>query len=146
MPKDWKELSDDDILNFDGPQTAEIARLERIMRHREAVALKELRGELRQLADRVGTSTDRFVGVGNRLIETIEADSRSQARQQRAMIGLTVVIALATVVYVVATWFSVEAMQEGNDLQRQELRQNQGRNTQSNQAIQPTLVPRAADG
>jgi hypothetical protein len=133
MTKDWKELLDEEIFNYDGSPPGEIARLDRVMRQRTVASLKEVKTELHQLADSVGTSTDRFVGVGNRLIETIESESRSQARQQRAIIWLTVVIAIATVAYVIATWVSVQAMQEANELKHQEIRQEH--KSQSNHAM-----------
>jgi len=39
MPKDWKDISDDEVLNFSGPQTAETARYERIMQKRSIDAI-----------------------------------------------------------------------------------------------------------
>ena len=40
MSKDRRELTTDEVLNFDGPQTAEIARYERIMQHKTAEAMR----------------------------------------------------------------------------------------------------------
>jgi hypothetical protein len=31
MPRHWRDFTDDELLNFDGPQTAEIARYDRIL-------------------------------------------------------------------------------------------------------------------
>lgn len=42
MPKDWKDVSDDELLNFDGPQTGQIAQYERIMRQRTVSALGQV--------------------------------------------------------------------------------------------------------
>jgi hypothetical protein len=55
--------------------------------------------ELQQLANSVGQSTGRLVGTGNRLISSIDASSKSQERHQKAIVALTVVIAISTVIY-----------------------------------------------
>ena len=57
MPKDWKQISDDEILNFDGPQTAEIARYERIMRQRSIDATRSLRDGLSGLMETMHRSS-----------------------------------------------------------------------------------------
>jgi len=46
MTKDWKEVSDDEILNFEGSQTAFMARYERIMQKRSTDAVIGLRDKL----------------------------------------------------------------------------------------------------
>lgn len=58
--------------------------------------------------------------------------SRSQTRQHRIVIGLTVVLALSTIAYTVITWLSVSAMREANEIQRQVLKLQQ-----QNTAAQP---------
>lgn len=57
------------------------------------------KNELEQLADRVGQSTERLVGTGNRLIKAIEQSSEIQRLHNRAIVWLTGVIAGATVIY-----------------------------------------------
>jgi hypothetical protein len=42
MPKHWKEFSPDDILDFEGSQTALTARYDRILQHRATEATREL--------------------------------------------------------------------------------------------------------
>jgi len=64
------------------------------------------KNELEQLADRVGHSTDRLVGTGNRLINAIEESSETQRRHNKAIVWLTGVIAVATVIYAAVTVWS----------------------------------------
>ncbi len=42
MKTDWTTISTDDLLNWDGAQTDQIARYDRIMRHRETVTLENV--------------------------------------------------------------------------------------------------------
>lgn len=138
MAKDWKEITTDELLNFDGPQTAEIARLDRIIQHRTSESLKEFQSELSSTANRIGHSTDRMVGVGNRLIKTIEEQGKVQRKQQSAIVGLTVVIAVATVAYVGITWLSVQAMREANEIQRKPANAEYLENVEPNNSFQRT--------
>ncbi|WP_036499370.1 hypothetical protein [Nitrosococcus oceani] len=131
MAKDWKELTTDELLNFNGPETAEIARFERIMQQRTAESLREFQSELSNTANHINQSTDRIVGVGNRLIKTIEAQGGAQKKHQRSIVWLTVVIAVATVAYVIITWFSVQTMQEANDIQRKSANIERSGNTKT---------------
>lgn len=68
--------------------------------------------ELQQLANRVGQSTDRLVGTGNRLIASIDASSKSQEKHQKAIVALTVVIAISTVIYTGLTIWSTSIQQQ----------------------------------
>lgn len=52
------------------------------------------------------------------VIEATNKSSHTQARQQKAMIGLTVVLALAAVAYTYITYQSVTAMREANEIQK----------------------------
>lgn len=82
-------------------------------------SLEILKTELTNLANRIGGSTDRIVGVGNTLITRLGKQYNAQSRHQRAIIALTVVIALATICYTFVTWLSVKAMREANEIHRQ---------------------------
>src|ERR687888_188212 len=84
-------------------------------------SLQSLKTEVFNLANRIGGSTDRLVGVGNNLIASLEKQSKAQGRHQKALIALTVVIALATLCYTYITWLSVKAMREANEIQRQQI-------------------------
>ncbi len=118
MPKDWKKISDDEILNYDEAHTGQMARYGRISEKRTQDGLGKVEQGLSTLTEASRQSTDRLVGVGNRLIASIGADSKAQAKYQIAIVVLTVVIAIATVAYTVITWQSVSAMREANELQR----------------------------
>jgi hypothetical protein len=61
MPKDWKEISDDELLNFNGPQTAEIARYQRIMEQKTFTALMDVRAGLFDVKRSMHVVTDKLV-------------------------------------------------------------------------------------
>ena len=82
-------------------------------------SMSGLKLEVSNLANRIGGSADRIVGVGNNLIASLEKQSKAQGRYQKAI--LTVVIALSTIFYTCITWLSVKAMQETNEIQRQQI-------------------------
>ena len=60
----------------------------------------------------------------NALLTEYRTASVSQGRQQKVLVALSVVIALATVAYTWVTWKSVIAMREGNAIQQQLLEQS----------------------
>jgi cytochrome c-type biogenesis protein CcmH/NrfG len=76
--------------------------------------------------DRISQSTDRVVGVGNRLISAIELlaknqkdhqqaleeSSKVQSKQQKSIVALTVVIAVCTVIYTAVTVWSTKMQYE----------------------------------
>ena len=68
--------------------------------------------ELQQLANRIGQSTDRLVGTGNRLITSIESSSKSQEKHQKSIVALTIVIAISTVIYTGLTIWSTYIQQQ----------------------------------
>lgn len=106
MPIDWKEISDDENLNFEGGNTALNARYDRILRHKETLALKQLK-------------------------ESISNAAKLQSRSLWVTLGLTAVIAIATIFYTVSTWQSVQVQREANAIQREVLE------------TQPTETPRS---
>ena len=57
MPKDWKELTDDDLLNYEGPLTAQIARYDRIMAKKMHDALQNVWGGLFDVKKAMHSST-----------------------------------------------------------------------------------------
>ena len=135
MAKDWKEISDDELLNFDGPQTAEIARYERIMNKRIVDALMEVRMGLFDVKKSMHIVTEKLEA---RLLEAEKiqnAAATSQGKLQRVTIALTVVIALSTVVYTWITWQSVQAQREANQIQR-EVRDTQAKGGPSNPTVE----------
>jgi hypothetical protein len=119
MPKDWKEISNDEILNFDGSQTAIIARYERIMEHRSTEAVIGLRDKVTGLMETIYRAGQGIQEKTDKLLDLYNQISASQSRQQVVVIGLTVVLALSTTLYTWITWQSVAAIREANEIQRQ---------------------------
>jgi hypothetical protein len=119
VPKDWRQISDDEILNFDGPQTAEIARYERIMRQRSVEATRSLRDGLAGLMETIYRASQLLKERADALLNEQKASAATQGRQQKLVIALTVVIAAATAMYTWITWESVKAMREGNAIQKE---------------------------
>ena len=112
MKTDWTTISTDDLLNWDGAQTDQIARYDRIMRHRETVALENVNQALFDLNSAVHKST-------KRLETSINKAAEKQRRAQKIGFALTVVIAIAAVAYTGTTWLSVQAQREANAIQRE---------------------------
>jgi len=119
MPKDWKDISNDEILNFDGSQTAIMARYERIMQQRSTEAVIGLREKVTGLMKTIYRANQGIQERTDKLLALYDRISRAQARQQKVVIGLTVVLALSTTIYTLITWQSVSAMREANEIQRQ---------------------------
>ena len=112
MKTDWKDIKIDELLNYEGGQTHEIARCDRIMRHREIVELENVRNALIDFNGAVHNSTER-------LETSINKAAKKQARAQKVGIALTWVIAIATVAYAGTTWWSVQTQREANQIQRE---------------------------
>ncbi len=112
MKTDWTKIKTDDLLNWDGAQTDQIARYDRIMRHRETVELENVRNALINLEGAVHKST-------KQLETSINEAAKKQERAQKVGIALTVVIAIATVAYAGTTWLSVQTQREANEIQRE---------------------------
>ena len=121
MPTDWKDLTDDELLNFDGPQTGQIAQYERIMRQRTVNALGQVWAGLFDVKRSLHIVGEKFEA---RMVEAEKIErksSASQRRLQQVAIALTIVIAGSTVVYTWITWQTVEAQREANAIQREAL-------------------------
>lgn len=131
MPKDWKDITNDEMLNFDGSQTAIMARYERIMQQRSTEAVTGLRDKVTGLMETIYRATQGLQEKTDKLLELYDRMSRSQARQQNVVIGLTVVLAFSTAIYTWITWQSVSVMREANEIQRQVLQLQKGSGAQS---------------
>ena len=112
MSKDWKEIDTEELLNFEEPQTAQIARYERIMQQRNIEAINLLK-------DKVTGLTETIYRASQGIQQKYDAYSYSQTKQQHIIIALTLVIAFSTVLYTYITWQSVSAMKESNSIQKQ---------------------------
>ena len=149
MAHDWKELSTDTILNFDGSQTAIMARYERIMQQRSTEAVIGLRDKVTGLMETIYRASQGLQEKTDKLLDLYDRISRSQARQQKVVIGLTVVLALSTTIYTLITWQSVSAMREANDIQRQLLQLQQASisaQTAPNRTVEPDARKSGARG
>lgn len=119
MSKDWKDITDDELLNFDKAQPAIIGRYERIMAMKVVQSLLEVRGGLHDLKVTMHTVSDRLEERFKKSEELQDRIAKSQGRVQVATFVLTFVIAAATVAYTWITWESVEAQREANAIERQ---------------------------
>lgn len=118
MTKDWSELSDDDLLNFEGSQTALTERYGRIMQKRTIDALMDVRGGLHDVKKATHLLAEKLDSRLAELDRSQKDTATSQSRLQKAALALTVVIAISTMAYTWITWQSVQAQREANDIQR----------------------------
>jgi hypothetical protein len=146
MPKDWKDYTDDELLNFDDPQTAEIARYDRIMQKHANDAMLGLKGSLAGLSETMDKQADAVISPIRDLkgsLETLgdcmslmhegltdkadeafkryEREARARAQQQKAVRWLTYVIAASTVAYTLITGASVWATFQSNHIRKEML-------------------------
>ncbi len=119
MAKDWKEMGDDEILNFEEAHTAKMARYQRIMEMKSIVALDGVKDRLTGLIETIYRANQGFKSKTDELIGLYGKISQSQSRQQILLILLSVVIAVSTIAYTYITWQSVSAMREGNRIQQE---------------------------
>ena len=82
MFKNWREISDDEMLNFDGTQPGELARYERIMQKRATDAQSRQQRAIKMLTTVIAIAT-----VAYTLITGISAYATFQANdiQQQAL-------------------------------------------------------------
>jgi hypothetical protein len=119
MTKDWKEIPDDEILNFEDAHTGKMARYERIMQKKSIEAVAGLRDKVTGLMETVYRASQGLQDKTNELMSLYEKISHTQGRQQKMLITLSIVVAVSTAAYTWITWQSVTAMREANEIQRQ---------------------------
>lgn len=119
MPKNWNEIPDDEILNFEDAHTGKMARYERIMQQKSIQATIGLRDKVTGLMETIYRASQGLKEKTTDLISLYEKISNAQSRQQKILIALSIVIAASTSVYTVITWQSVATMREANEIQRQ---------------------------
>lgn len=122
MPKDWKDIGDDDILNYEGAQTGDMARYERIMQKRSIDALHSVNDKLVGLTGTLYRASQGLKEKSDELIGLYDKFSKAQSRQQNVVISLSVVVALSALSYTFITWQSVTAVRESNQIQREFLK------------------------
>jgi len=122
MNENWRKISTDEILNTLVPQVGdgeeEAARFGRIMKHRNNLALHEVSGNLKGLMETIYKASQN-------IDDSFQGFKVEQKRQDRFMLGLTIVIAIATILYTGITAWSVYTMQESNQIQAELLRLEQ---------------------
>ncbi|MBU1237393.1 MAG: hypothetical protein KJ634_14345 [Gammaproteobacteria bacterium] len=118
MAKDWKEFSDNEILNYNDAQTAEMSRYDRIMRMKTVDALMQVRAGLFDVKKSLHIVSDKLEARLREAEKVQRATAETQTKVQRVTVALTVVIALSTVIYTWITWQSVQVQREANQIQR----------------------------
>lgn len=121
MPKEWNEISTNDLLNYKEANTGQMAQYERIMRHKSEVALMNVHAGLFDLKKTISHSSQKLEEKMKSLESTIEDSSKSQSKLQAITIALTIVIALSTCVYTWITWQTVQVQKESNRIQKSAL-------------------------
>ncbi len=139
MPKDWKELTDEEMLNYEEANTSIMARYERIMQYRSIESTNLLK-------DKITALTDTIYRASQGIQDKYEVFSSSQAKQQNRIFWLTVVIALSTAVYTYITWQSVTAMNESNNIQKQSLQIEINKQKEHNKSLNQIGVRNAPPG
>ena len=119
MPINWKDITDDEILNYEEANTAKIARYDRIMQLRNIESLYSMRDKITGLMETIYRASQGMKDKTDELITLYDKFTKSQGRQQNVIIFLTVVIVVSTLVYTWITWQSVSAMREANNIQVQ---------------------------
>lgn len=126
MTKDFKNIEIDEILNYDRPETAVMARYERIMQHRTIEAMNGLSGRLDGVIDKLTGVMGTIHNVGQlaqekaeQAIAATQEASASQKKQQNAMRWLTAVLVICTLAYTaINAWVAYE-MHQGNEIQKE---------------------------
>ena len=126
MPTDWKNITEDELLNNDTGSDGHIARYDRIIRKKTNDSLMQVWAGLHDVKVATIQSSEKIVSALNKAEE-------SSSKFQKATIALTIVIAVATVIYTCITWQAVQVGKEANKIQLQ-LLQLQLQNS-SNQAL-----------
>ena len=118
MPQPWEQITDDALLNYDGASTAQIAQYDRIMSHKMRSTIMQLN---QGLSSALTQTNQRIHDESEKIIRSNSEIAKNQERLQRYSLGLSIVITLATIAYVVVTCFSVAAVREANTIQREML-------------------------
>lgn len=117
MPTSWKDIELDQILDFEEAHTGKMARFDRIVRKYEINALGQVWAGLHDLKKTLAESATNLASKIEALEKAQRDAAKAESRLQKVAVSLTVVIAIATVIYTVVTWRSVEAQIESNRLQ-----------------------------
>ena len=118
--KDWQDLSDDEILNYQGPgdYLGVMYRYDRIMAHKTVMGLGQVWAGLFDVKKAMHHTADQLERRLKAAEELQKQSSAAQTKLQRVTLWLTLVIAAATVAYTWITWESVKVQREANQIQR----------------------------
>ena len=86
MPKDWKDIPDDEVLNFEEAHTGKMACYERIMQKKSIDAIVSLRDKLVELMEAIYKASQGLQAKTDQLFALYERISRSQGRQQLILV------------------------------------------------------------
>jgi len=131
MPTDFKAISEEEMLNYEGATTAVMDRYRRIMQHRSNEAAHQLARQLNGVTETVyraaqgaQTKADQFIAKADEMIAkadeaiaSAKATASEQRKQQRAMTALTVALVVSTFAYTYINWRSMREASRGNQIQ-----------------------------
>jgi hypothetical protein len=126
MPRSWKEIPVDLVLDDETANTAEMARYERIMQHRSTQATIGLTDTIRRAAEVAEEKSkilvsklDIAISKADDAINRADAAATAEGRRQTAMTALTLTLVACTLTYTAINGWSAWEMHQGNKIQAQ---------------------------
>ncbi|MFH1674227.1 MAG: hypothetical protein ABIF87_12480 [Pseudomonadota bacterium] len=119
MPTNWKDINEDAILDFTDANTGLMAQYQRIMERRSRDAMESLKDQVSHLTETLQKESNALQEKTQQLIKSYETISEAQGKQKKVTIALSIVIAIATLVYTGFTCWSVTVMKDSNQIQSQ---------------------------
>jgi len=111
--KPYKD-SIDRLLNAEVAPPHEIARLDRVMQYRNAEAMNGLSNRLDGVTETIYRASQLVQEKVDRAIAQAEQASKDQAKHQRAIVILTIVLAICTILYTTITGWSAYEQHQNN--------------------------------
>jgi len=110
MAKDWKQITDDEVLNYDEAHTGNMARYERIMQMRSIEATRGLRDKITGLMETIYRASQGVQQNIGQLVEGLDkattaanAAAAASARHARNLAWATWALVVVTVVLAIIT-------------------------------------------
>ena len=124
MSKKYTDIPIEEILDWEGPDTAKISRYERIMQHRTNEAMNGLSnrlegviGKIEDSAQTIQTASERMIQRADAAIGRADAATAEQRIQQRTTKTLTLALVGCTAVYTLASLFATCQGYKANAIQ-----------------------------
>jgi hypothetical protein len=131
MPKDYKAFSDEELLNYEDANTAQMSRYGRIMQHRANEAAHQLAKQLngvtvtlyrasegaQEKAAALLAKIDEGIARADAAIAAAQTAAVEQRRQQHTVTFLTWVLVGCTAVYTMINGVSTYQANQGNQIQ-----------------------------